>query len=190
MNNDILLPLRDIFDALEFSAFKHRRQRRKGTSGIPYINHPIEVARLLLNKMKSPELNLIIAAILHDTLEDTDTSPEEISQRFGEKVLQIVMEVTDDMKLPYSERKNRQVLKANTLSYEARCIKIADKTCNIHDILHSRIWWPKSRKIEYIRWAMRVIKEIQDTHTELINYFNLTVSEAEEMLHSKFLLSH
>jgi guanosine-3',5'-bis(diphosphate) 3'-pyrophosphohydrolase len=187
INSDILPQVRDIFKALEFSAFKHRRQRRKGSSGIPYINHPIEVVCLLLNKLESPNTDLIVAALLHDTLEDTDTKPDEISQKFGENVLHIVEEVTDNMKLAYIERKNQQVMKARSLSYEARCIKIADKTCNIHDVLYTRIRWPKIRKKEYIRWAIRVIKEIDNTNSELINAFYSTVSEAEEVLHTKFI---
>lgn len=187
LDDDILPQVRDIFEALEFSAFKHRRQRRKGASGIPYINHPIEVGRLLLNKMDSPDTDLIIAALLHDTLEDTDTQSDEIHKKFGEKVLRIVEEVTDNMKLSYSERKNQQVMKARSLSYEAKCIKIADKTCNIHDILYTRINWPGIRKKEYIRWAIRVIREIDNTNPELIDNFYSTVREAERVLRTKFI---
>jgi GTP diphosphokinase / guanosine-3',5'-bis(diphosphate) 3'-diphosphatase len=187
MNSIILPHLRDIFSALEFSAFRHRHQRRKGLSGIPYINHPIEVAHLLLKMMETPDRELIIAAILHDTLEDTDTKPQDILQNFGEKVLSIVEEVTDNMKLSYRERKIQQVSKARNLSYEAKCIKIADKICNMHDILYTRINWPRSRKKEYIRWAIRVIKEIEDTNPKLISAFYLMVKEAEEKLDTKFI---
>jgi GTP diphosphokinase / guanosine-3',5'-bis(diphosphate) 3'-diphosphatase len=171
-----------IFSALEFAATKHQFQKRKGAAGIPYINHPIEVAALLNKKISNPSVDLLIAAILHDVIEDTDAKKEDIQNKFGKKVLGIVLEVTDDMRLPSIKRKALQIQHAKDLSYEARCIKIADKTCNIRDILFTRIKWSRKRKIKYIRWAIHVVNEIRDTHPELIEEFDRIIKQSEEML--------
>ena len=185
INSDILSSSREIFDALLFSAEKHKFQKRKGALGIPYINHPIEVAALLLNKIDTPEKEMIIAALLHDTLEDTRTTPNEIRSKFGERVFSIVEEVTDNMILSSSDRKNQQILKARSLSFEARCIKIADKTCNISDILYTRIKWSRRRKIAYIQWAFKVVNAIRDTHSGLSDAFDSVINKSEEMLDFK-----
>jgi guanosine-3',5'-bis(diphosphate) 3'-pyrophosphohydrolase len=174
--------LQIIFDALEFAARKHQFQKRKGAAGIPYVNHLIEVTALLVRKLKSPSSDLLVAALLHDVLEDTDTREEEIEKRFGKTILDIVSEVSDDMSLPSSTRKALQIEDAKHLSYEACCIKIADKTCNIRDILYTRVKWNRKRKMKYIRWAVNVIQEIRDTDTNLIDEFDKAVKESEEIL--------
>ena len=179
--------MKEIFEALQFAADKHKYQKRKGTPGIPYINHPIDVAALLLQTMDTPDKELIIASLLHDTLEDTITKPDEIKVKFGRKVLELVEEVTDDMNLSAAERKNQQILKASTLSFGARCLKIADKTCNIRDILFTRIKWMRFRKIAYIRWACQVVSGIRSTHKGLEESFDAIVKKSEELLDTKFL---
>ena len=171
-----------IFSALEFAATKHQFQKRKGAAGIPYINHLIEVAALLSRMISDPSADLLIAATLHDVIEDTNAKKEDIQNRFGEKVLGIVLEVTDDMSLPSFERKALQIQHAKDLSYEARCIKIADKTCNIRDILYTRIKWSRKRKIKYIQWAIQVVNEIRDTHPGLVAEFDRIIKQSEEML--------
>jgi GTP diphosphokinase / guanosine-3',5'-bis(diphosphate) 3'-diphosphatase len=176
-----------VFGALRFSAEKHKLQRRKGTAGIPYINHPIEVACLILDQLESPSEDLLVAALLHDTLEDTATNEEEIEILFGRNVLAIVEEVTDDMRLSSADRKKYQILKAGTLSFEARCIKIADKTCNINDMLFTRIHWTRRRKIAYIQWSIKVINQIRSTHPRLIEAFDSMVKQAEGLLGYRFL---
>jgi len=181
-NLNDLTNLHFIFSALEFAATKHQFQKRKGAAGIPYINHLIEVAALLNRKISNPGTDLLIAAILHDVIEDTNAKKEDIQNRFGKKVLGIVLEVTDDMRLPSFKRKALQIQHAKDLSYEARCIKIADKTCNIRDILYTRIKWSRKRKIKYIQWAIHVVNEIRDTHAELVAEFDRTIKQTEEML--------
>lgn len=177
-----LINLEFIFTALEFAAVKHQFQKRKGAAGIPYVNHLIEVAALLTRQIDNPSADLLTAAILHDVIEDTDAKKEDIQKKFGKKVLDIVLEVTDDMRLPSSERKALQIKHAKDLSYEARCIKIADKTCNIRDILFTRIKWSRKRKIKYIQWAIHVVNQIRDTHSGLVAEFDRIVKVSEEML--------
>lgn len=190
MNNLIINSKRDVpgvyFKALEFAAHKHRAQKRKGPKGIPYINHPIEVSNMIASALQNASPELLISAILHDTIEDTDTNEEEIERLFGARVLNIVREVSDDMRLPSKQRKLLQVKHARELSTEARAIKIADKTCNIRDMLQTKYFWTKVIKIEYINWAIEVVEQISDSHPPLEELFINAIRDAEKMLHVKF----
>ena len=179
-------PLAGIFNALKFAAHKHRRQRRKGILGIPYINHPIEVASLLVREIEEPSSDLLIAAILHDVIEDTRTKFSDLEEHFGTSVADIVREVSDDMTLPSFIRKREQTQKVSSLSYDAKCIKIADKTCNINDLLFSRIKWSRRRKIEYIEWTNHVVSQIRDTHDGLIARYDETLQRAGQILNHPF----
>src|SRR5258707_640469 len=123
-----------LLSALSFSAQKHRHQRRKDLDSSPYINHPIEVARILAEIGKVVDLRILIAAVLHDTLEDTETTPSELEELFGQEVRRLVEEVTDDKTLEKSIRKELQVKKVGGLSVGAKMIRIADKICNVRDI--------------------------------------------------------
>jgi GTP diphosphokinase / guanosine-3',5'-bis(diphosphate) 3'-diphosphatase len=177
------------FDALEFAAYKHRFQKRKGANGIPYINHPIEVARLIIGKLENPSPELILGALLHDTLEDTDATPAEIEAKFGSAVLSLIREVTDNMKQSSAKRKELQIIHAKSLSPEAGIIKIADKTCNIRDIILTRMYWSKWQKIEYVRWAVKVVEQIESSYPMLIAEFEDTLRLAEEKLNTEFRLT-
>jgi guanosine-3',5'-bis(diphosphate) 3'-pyrophosphohydrolase len=159
-----------LIDTLNFAAEKHIYQRRKGSLKIPYINHPVKVCHLLASCGEN-SLQLLQAALLHDVVEDTPTSTEEIADRFGSQVASIVSEVTDNMSLPGKERKRLQVLKADSLSREARLIKIADKACNMKDLLDYPIWWTKSRKLAYFYWAMEVFQHCKGLNTSLDEHF-------------------
>jgi len=151
MKNDLLR----LIESVEFAANKHKFQRRKGNLKIPYINHPVKVCKLLADSGES-DIETLLAAILHDTLEDTDTGEIELTEHFGNSVANIVIEVTDNMKLHEKERKELQVTKASQLSVQAKKIKIADKICNIDDILTYPLIWSKRRKRKYIEWAKKV----------------------------------
>lgn len=174
-----------VFRALKFSAYKHRKQRRKGSAGIPYINHPIEVTSMIIELLENPKYDLLAAALLHDTIEDTNTSAEEIEHAFGNRIMRLVMEVTDDKRISRVKRKQLQIDKARELTYEAKCIKIADKACNISDILYTRIKWSRQRKINYVKWANEVIGQIRDTNAELVGAFDKEVTKAQELLDFK-----
>jgi guanosine-3',5'-bis(diphosphate) 3'-pyrophosphohydrolase len=147
-----------LLKAIKFSAEKHRGQRRKGADSSPYINHPIEVAEAIATIAGVSDLNILIAAILHDTLEDTLTTPDEIESAFGRGVRLIVQEVTDDKSLPKPERKRLQVEHASHASNGAHLIKIADKMSNVRDIKHHPpAGWPVERQLEYLDFADRVV---------------------------------
>ncbi|XP_055571828.1 guanosine-3',5'-bis(diphosphate) 3'-pyrophosphohydrolase MESH1 [Falco biarmicus] len=120
--------------AADFAARKHKAQRRKDPEGTPYINHPIGVARILAHEAGVTDLVVLQAALLHDTVEDTDTTFSEIEEQFGEEVRRVVEEVTDDKTLPKMERKRLQVEHAPGSSPQAKLVKLADKLYNLRDL--------------------------------------------------------
>jgi guanosine-3',5'-bis(diphosphate) 3'-pyrophosphohydrolase len=126
-NTDITIAIPALMEAMLFAADKHRGQKRKDAQGTPYINHPIMVVNLMASIGGITDIEALQAGMLHDTVEDTETSPEEIETRFGYAVRSLVMEVTDDKKLEKQERKWRQIEKAPGLSPRAKTIKLADK---------------------------------------------------------------
>ena len=148
----------DLLVALEFAAHKHRDQRRKDASASPYINHPIALARLLAAEGGVTDVKTLVAVVLHDTIEDTDTSYEELVEHFGRKVADVVAEVTDDQSLPKPRRKALQIEHAPHLSRRAALVKLADKTCNLRDVAHHPpAGWPLARRRQYFDWARAVV---------------------------------
>ena len=127
-----------ILKAAAFAAHKHRDQRRKDAKATPYINHPIEVARVLSEEGGVRDPKILAAALLHDTIEDTETSYDELRGLFGRRIADLVAEVTDDKGLRKPVRKRRQIEKVAQSSVAAQQIKIADKLCNLRDILARR----------------------------------------------------
>ena len=159
--------------ALVFAADKHRNQRRKDTDASPYINHPIALANILVNEGGITDINVLCGAILHDTIEDTETTKEELTQQFGEKITSIVLDVTDDKTLPKAERKLKQIEHASHASNEAKLVKLADKISNLRDILsYPPKDWTDDRKKEYFDWAGKVIDQIRGTNRKLENIFD------------------
>jgi guanosine-3',5'-bis(diphosphate) 3'-pyrophosphohydrolase len=160
--------LQRLMDALAFAAHKHRDQRRKDVEASPYINHPIALARVLSIEGGIDDVDVICAALLHDTIEDTETSEEELLQRFGPRVTAIVAAVTDDKDLPKQQRKELQVEHALQLTPEAKLVKLADKICNLRDVASSPPPdWPLARRREYFDWARRVIDGLRGVHAGL-----------------------
>ena len=144
--------------ALAFAAHKHRDQRRKDPEASPYINHPIALADVLVNEGGVTDVEVLCAALLHDTVEDTATTPQELEQTFGARIAGIVAEVTDDTRLPKAERKRLQIERAGGISREAKLVKLADKICNLRDLgIRPPVGWNKRRRREYFDWAKRVI---------------------------------
>jgi (p)ppGpp synthase/HD superfamily hydrolase len=173
-----------LINAAVFAAEKHKLQRRKGFNHIPYVNHTLKVAKLLSDFGENDE-DLLIAALLHDTVEDTDTTEEEIRKEFGEIVCKLVMEVTDDKTLSYAKRKELQVLNAPHKSNNARKLKIADKICNIHDIISYPLDWSTDRKLAYLKWAKDVVKGCTGVNPELEREFYRICEEGIEVLTSE-----
>lgn len=143
---------------LDFAARKHVGQRRKGEAQEPYVNHLAEVARLVAEATEGADANLVMAALLHDTIEDQGVKYEELVAEFGSDVADLVREVTDDKTLPKAKRKQLQVDNAPHKSPRAKLIKIADKTSNLRSILASPPTdWSADRKRDYFDWAAKVV---------------------------------
>jgi guanosine-3',5'-bis(diphosphate) 3'-pyrophosphohydrolase len=166
--------MQKIILAANFAATKHRDQRRKDREASPYINHPLALAFVLTNEVGGiADEDVIAAAILHDTIEDTDTSTTEISDLFGLSVLRIVLEVTDDKSLPKATRKQLQIDHASRLSREAKLVKLADKICNLRDMANSPpLDWSLQRQKEYFDWAKAVVDGLRGTHGKLEELFD------------------
>jgi len=178
MNN-----LKKLLEAASFAAQRHTGHKRKGSAGEPYINHPIEVANLIANVGSVEDMDVLIAAILHDTVEDTGTKKEEIAQRFGERVSEIVAEVTDDKSLPKQERKRLQIEHAPHLSPEAKLVKLGDKISNIRDVTNNPpADWDVKRRREYIEWGEQVVAGLRGTNASLEVAFDEAVNSAREKL--------
>jgi guanosine-3',5'-bis(diphosphate) 3'-pyrophosphohydrolase len=157
-----------LIGALSFAADKHRNQRRKDEEASPYINHPIALARILAVEGGVDDAVVLCAAVLHDTVEDTQTSYEELVAQFGRDVADVVLEVTDDKALPKAERKRLQVEHAPRLSRAAKLVKLADKIANVRDVAdHPPSEWPLERRREYFDWAKRVVDGLRGTHAGL-----------------------
>lgn len=168
-----------LLKVVRFAAHKHRYQRRKDKDASPYINHPIEVAEIMANVGKVIDLPTLLAAILHDTVEDTDTTFSELEEVFGRDVRLLVEEVTDDKSLPKDVRKQRQIEHAQGLSSHAKQIKIADKICNVHDVTHTPPPnWPLERRREYLRWAAKVFEGCRGVNANLERRFDQELQEA------------
>lgn len=170
-----------IFVALQFAARKHKAQRRKGGTHIPYINHPIDVATLLATIGKVTDADILSAAVLHDTVEDTDTTAEEIERTFGPVIAGLVAEVTDDPALTSAQRKERQQAEAPSKSRAAKLIRLADKTCNVRDITHAcPPSWSRERQIAYFDWAERVVAGLRGTDAALEAEFDRMLAGARD----------
>jgi len=161
-----------ILRAIDFAARKHRDQRRKDQEASPYINHPISVSLMLAEIGGIADAEVLAAAILHDTLEDTDTTPEELVQAFGPRVRKLVEEVTDDKDLPKAKRKELQIAHAVQLSPGAVLIKLGDKISNVLDVTHSPpANWNIERRTEYLDWAEAVVNNCPRVNSALEAYF-------------------
>jgi guanosine-3',5'-bis(diphosphate) 3'-pyrophosphohydrolase len=161
-----------ILRAMNFAACKHRDQRRKDSEGSPYVNHPIALANLLWNEAAVTDTVVIIGALLHDTVEDTQTTFAELEQ-FGQEVSYLVKEVTDDKSFPKQMRKQLQVEHAAQLSQRAKLVTLADKIANLRDInMSSPVGWSTERKQEYFEWAKCVVDQIRGTHGKLEAMFD------------------
>jgi len=157
--------LKRLLKALSFAAHKHRDQRRKDVESSPYINHPISLANILCNEGHVTDVNVICAALLHDTVEDTDTTPEELEREFGKEITGIVMDVTDDKTLEKGERKRRQIEHAAHISDQAKLVKLADKISNLRDVSgNPPTDWDMQRRQDYFDWAMAVIDRLRGVH--------------------------
>ncbi|XP_066996962.2 guanosine-3',5'-bis(diphosphate) 3'-pyrophosphohydrolase MESH1 [Anabrus simplex] len=170
MNNMSVDVVTSIIKCVNFAAIKHKTQTRKDQEKTPYINHPIGVAYILTEEAKVRDLDVILGAILHDTVEDTDTTFDEIESIFGPKVRRIVEEVTDDKTQSKEERKRLQIVHAPTSSPQAKLVKLADKLYNLRDLNRSTpVGWTNERVHNYFVWSKQVVDGLKGTNKEMEN---------------------
>ncbi|MGD0183976.1 MAG: HD domain-containing protein [Roseiarcus sp.] len=169
-------PIVELTRAYHFAALKHVNQRRKGEAAEPYVNHLTEVAELAARATEG-NLEVVIAAVLHDAVEDVGVTAEELRSEFGAAVAALVMEVTDDKSLPKETRKRLQVEHAGHASWGARVIKLADKTSNLRALAASPpAGWSRERREEYVAWASRVVDRCRDANPWLAEQFDAAAS--------------
>lgn len=168
-----MTPIPTILQAADFAARKHRNQRRKDADASPYINHPLALARVLSQEGGVTSKVVLAAALLHDTVEDTQTTHDELVAAFGMRIARVVMEATDDKSLPKARRKALQIEHAPHLSRDAKLVKLADKICNLRDMASAAPkGWPLSRRREYFDWAAQVVDGLRGVHPTLEQAFD------------------
>ena len=179
---DLALLLR----AATFSAERHRHQSRKGDDPSPYINHPLEVASILANDGRISDVTTLVAVLLHDTVEDTSASPEELEGEFGPEIRLLVEEVTDDKSLDKAKRKQLQIEHTPALSTAAKQIKLGDKICNTRDVVENPPTdWDLTRRLEYLDWATDVVAGCRGVNEPLERYSDRLVTEGRATLEKK-----
>lgn len=162
-----------VLKAASFAAHKHKNQRRKDAAASPYINHPLTLANILSIEGEVDDTAVLVAALLHDTIEDTETDYEELRGQFGTKVAEIVAEVTDTKWLQKNSRKRLQISKAARSSNGAKLVKLADKISNLRDIIASPpSGWSLDRKREYFDWAKQVVDQVRGANAKLERRFD------------------
>jgi len=172
-----------LFDALRFASEKHRDQRRKDRRASPYINHPIEVASVLATVGGVSDVATLAAAVLHDTIEDTNTTEDELEAHFGREIRALVREMTDDKQLPKAERKRLQIVHAPAASHRAKLIKLADKICNVRDVTHQPpAGWSDERRREYLEWTEQVVRGCRGASGALERLYDRVLAEGRAAL--------
>jgi (p)ppGpp synthase/HD superfamily hydrolase len=172
-----------VLRAADMAARWHVHQRRKGVAQEPYINHLLEVASLVTEATGGTDPNLVIAALLHDAIEDRGVTAEMLASEFGKQIADLVMEVSDDKALPKENRKRMQVENAGKKSHKAKLIKLADKISNLRAIASSPAAdWSVERRLEYIQWAKSVVVGLRGTSPWLEQQFDEAAVRAMQSL--------
>ncbi len=168
--------------AVHFAADKHRDQRRKDKAATPYINHPVSLAHILVDEGGIEDSDVLCAALLHDTIEDTETTAEDLVAHFGERITSIVLEVTDDTSQHFTVRKQAQIDHAPHMSPEAKLVKLADKISNLRDLLaFPPADWTPERKQAYMDFSVAVVDGLRGTNAALEVAFDALVARRMEI---------
>lgn len=168
--------------AYALAAQWHARQRRKGDAEEPYVNHLTEVAHLVAEATDGGDINLVVAAVLHDAIEDAEITAEQIEAEFGQDVALLVMAASDDKSLDYAERKRRQVESMPHKTPRAKVLKLADKVANLRSLAASPPDWSLERKLEYVAWSRRVVAGARGVNPALEALFDQAAEAAERAL--------
>lgn len=163
---------KNLSKAIVFASHAHAGQYRKD-GNTPYINHPLEVMNLVVMHVDRPQDDVLIAAVLHDVVEDTNVTSAEIKHMFGGHVARLVAELTDDKSLTKEERKRIQLQEVHTLSPDGKLLRLCDKICNVYDILYAPPGdWDIRRRMDYLKWSKAVVDRIRGVHPLLEKRFD------------------
>jgi len=174
-----------LFNALSYASQMHQNQRRKG-SDTPYVNHLIDVARLLAEYHMGDDLVLMQAALLHDVVEDTEADMRDVEVIFGQDVASVVAEVTDDKSLPKHLRKQLVVENCAHWTWRAKVLKLADLISNVNDVIHRPpTSWDLERQSNYFGWAAQVAQMMAGAHPELEYRLLGLIETGQHQLESK-----
>lgn len=176
---------RRLLRAIRYAAEQHRSDRRKGPNGAPYINHPITVAEQLAAAGLGEDTELLMAAVLHDVVEDTGATAEDLQAAFGQRVTSIVLEVSDNKALEKGERKRVAVETIGGKSLAARLIKLSDLISNVYDVIHHPPPWSQERKLGYLDWAEQVTQAMSGTHADLEARLLSQIAMGRRVLHAE-----
>ena len=172
-----------IMRAADAAARWHVNQRRKGAAQEPYVTHLLEVAKLVAEATAGADHNLIVAALLHDTIEDQGVTREELAAQFNDDAADLVVEVTDDKKLPKAERKRLQIEHAPKLAPRAKILKLADKISNLRSVARSPpADWPMQRRSDYVTWTTEVVRGLRGTSSLLEQEFDRAAADAARII--------
>lgn len=175
-----------LLEAALAAARWHKDQRRKGSAAEPYINHLLEVASLVGKATGGKDTNLVIAALLHDAIEDQGIGRATIVEQFDEDVASLVEEVTDDKSLPKETRKRLQVEHAPNKSPRAKVLKLADKISNVTAIGQDPPSdWPIQRQREYVQWGRDVVAGLRGVSPALEVMFDEIAAEADRRIEAR-----
>ena len=175
------MDVKSLLTAATLAATWHAQQTRKGSNREPYVNHLLDVAALIAAHVDEPSTDLLIAALLHDAIEDQGISPEEIEVRFGSRVLALVQEVSDDKTLPKAVRKQLQIEKTAHKSHDAKVLTLADKISNLTSLAQNLpADWDSLRLVEYVEWARKVVDQLRGTSAALEVRFDAAAAAAEQ----------
>jgi len=176
----------EVLKAADTAAHWHSHQRRKGKHEEPYVNHLLEVAMLVAEATEGKRPDLVVAALLHDSIEDQEVPRKMIAASFGENIASIVMELTDDKTQPKDVRKRHQIETAPYKSADAKIIKLADKISNLRAIATSPpADWSVQRRLDYIDWARQVVAGLRGTSSSLEHQFDEAAKHAEASVQPK-----
>jgi hypothetical protein len=169
--------------ALLFAAEAHRNQRRKGAAQEPYLNHLVEVLDLVVQATGDTDMDMVVAALLHDVVEDTPTTYEHVARTFGERVAEIVRENSDDMSLPKAERRRARIRGMVCKSREARIIKMADVISNLRAVAVSPpAGWSPERKLGYLEGCRQLVDAARGTEASIERIFDQTAADVERAI--------
>ncbi|MCE5316256.1 MAG: HD domain-containing protein [Parachlamydia sp.] len=172
-----------LLKAVAFAAAKHEGGTRKDAAATPYIVHPIGVARSLWEEGGIRSVNVLVAALLHDTLEDTDTTPEEIESLFGKRVRKTVEELSNDPNLSRDENKQRQVDHAPTMTLNAQLVKLADRLYNIRDLRNPPPKWSQAQVRDYLGWGEKLLMVLKGTNSHLEELLEAEIKSQLQNIH-------